>query len=80
MFSWVETFENGDLSYLCGRANTEVFKYNDVLHRLPHIRFDNATCGCIFNTEKRISFIENTRLRVDGQIRFENATCGRRFF
>ena len=25
--SRVEIFENGDLSYLCGRANTEVFEY-----------------------------------------------------
>ena len=31
-----------------GRANTEVFKYDDVLPRLPHIRFQNATYGCSF--------------------------------
>ena len=49
---------------------------------LPHIRFENATCGRRFflNTEKKASVFENTRLRVDGQIRFKNATCGRRFF
>ena len=44
--STVETFENGDLLYSCGRVNTEVFKYDDVLPRLPHIQFKNATCGC----------------------------------
>ena len=32
------------------------------------------------NTEKKISVLENIRLRVDGQIRVKNATCGRRFF
>ena len=26
-------FENGDLSYSCGRAKTEVFKYDDVMPR-----------------------------------------------
>ena len=50
---------------------------------LPHIRFENATCGrrfFILNTEEEVCVFENTQLRVDGQIRFENATCGRRFF
>ena len=41
----VENFENGDVSYSCGRAKTEVFKYDDVMPTLPHIRFENATCG-----------------------------------
>ena len=31
--SRVETFENGNLSYLCGWAKTEVFKYDDVMPR-----------------------------------------------
>ena len=49
---------------------------------LPHIRLENAMCGCrfILNTEKKISIIENTRIRVDDQIQFKNATCGRRSF
>ena len=64
----VETFENGDLSCLCGRANTEVLKYDDVLPRLLHIRFENATCGCNFffkYGEKNLYFPKNP------------ATCGR---
>ena len=31
--SRVETFENGDVSYSCGRAKTEVLKYDDVMPR-----------------------------------------------
>ena len=31
--SRVESFENRDSSYSCGRAKTEVFKYDDVMHR-----------------------------------------------
>ena len=48
MLSRVESFESGDLPYSCGRATTEVFKYDDVLPRLPHIHFENATCGYCF--------------------------------
>ena len=33
MLSRVEIFENGDLSYSCGRAKTEVFKYDDIMPR-----------------------------------------------
>ena len=59
----METFENADSSYSCGRgrAKTEVFKYDDVMHRfrlaLPHIR--NATCAraqIFLNTEKKPPF------------------------
>ena len=47
--SRVESFENGDSSYSCGRAKTEAFKYDDVMSRLKarssaHT-FENATCG-----------------------------------
>ena len=31
--SRVESFENGDSSYSCGRAKMEVFKYDDVIPR-----------------------------------------------
>ena len=31
--SRVDTFENGDFSYSCGRAKTEVFKYDDIMPR-----------------------------------------------
>ena len=72
----MESLENGDSSYSCGRVKTEVFKYDDL------IRFENATCGRRFflNMEKETSVFENTRLRVDGQIRFKNVTCGRSLF
>ena len=30
----MEIFENGDVLYLCGRAKTEVFKYDDVMECL----------------------------------------------
>ena len=33
-----------------------------------------------FKHGKKISIIENTRIRVDDQIQFKNATCGRRSF
>ena len=51
---------------------------------LPHIRFENVTCGVwtqlVLKTEDKVSVFENTRLRVNGQKWFENATFGRRFF
>ena len=31
--SGVEIFENGDVSYSCGRAKTDVFKYDDIIPR-----------------------------------------------
>ena len=84
--SRVEIFENGDVSYSCGRAKTQVFKYDDVMPRFRACS-SSHTIGkrCVWtqiflNAEKKISVFENTRLRVDGQIRFKNATCGRRFF
>ena len=46
----VDSFENGsDLSYSCGWAKTEVFKYDDVVSRFQapssYIRFKNVMCG-----------------------------------
>ena len=58
----MESFENGDSSYSCGRVKTEAFKYDDVMPRfrlaLSHIRFENAACGRRFflNAEKKTPF------------------------
>ena len=41
--SRVEIFENGDVSYSCGRAKAEANLGSRFA--LPHIRFENATCG-----------------------------------
>ena len=56
----MESFENGGSSYSCGRAKTEVFKYDDVMPG-----FENAMCGRRFflNTEENIAVFESTRLR-----------------
>ena len=80
------TFENGASSYSCGRAKTEVFKYDDVMPRFKArssahtIRKRYVWTQIFLNTEKKISVFENTRLRVDSQIRFKIAMCGRRYF
>ena len=86
-FFSVEIFENGDLSYSCGRgrAKTEVFKYDDVMPRFQarssaHMIRKRYVSKISWNVEEKVSVFENTRLRVDGQIRLENATCGCRFF
>ena len=79
-------FENRDSSHSCGRAKTEVFKYDDVMPRFKArssahtIRKRYVWTQIFLNTEKKISVFKNTRLRVDCQIRFINATCGRAFF
>ena len=84
--SRAKTFENGDASYSCGRAKTDVFKYDDVMPMFKArssahtIRKRYVWTQIFLNTEKNTSVFENTRLRVDGQIRFKNATCGRRYF
>ena len=69
--SRVESFENGDSSYSCGRAKTEVFKYDDVMTTFKArssahtIRKRNVWTEIFLNTEEKISVFENTRLRVD---------------
>ena len=56
MFSRVEIFENGDLSYLCEWTSTEIFKCDVVMPGLQALRIQNATCvSSLFNTEKIIS-------------------------
>ena len=72
--SRVEIFENGDSSYSCGRAKTEVFKYDDVMPRFKArssahtIRKRYVWTEIFLNTEKKISVFENTQLSVDSQI------------
>ena len=67
----MESFENGDSSYSCGRAKTEVFKYDDVMSRFKArssthtIRKRYVWMQIFLNTEKKTSVFENTRLRVD---------------
>ena len=74
--SRVEGFENGDSSYSCGRAKTEVFKCDDVMPRFKArssahtIRKRYVWTQIFLNTEENISFVESTRIRVDGQIRY----------
>ena len=79
----METFENGDLLCECGRAKTEVFKYDDVLPKFqarysPHTIRKRYVCpdtDFFLKTEKRISIFEHSTGRcLDGQIRFENVT------
>ena len=78
-FSRVEIFENGDLSYSCGRA----FKYDDVMPRFEARSSARMVRKCfvwtlIFFKHRGKSYVfENTWMRVDSQIRFESATCGR---
>ena len=87
--SRVESFENGDSSYSCGRVKTEVFKYDDVMSRIKarcslFRKYDLKTLGVetdFFQCGgKKTSVFENTRLRVGCQIQFKNPKCGRRFF
>ena len=70
----MQSFENGDSSYSCGRAKTEVFKY-DVM---PGFRTYNPKryvwTQIFLNTKKKISVFENTRLRVDEGL--ESKSCG----
>ena len=57
--SRVETFENGDSLYPCGRTKTEVFKYDDVIprfdvHSSAHtIRKRYVWLQIFLNTEKK---------------------------
>ena len=61
--SRVESFEIGDVSYSCGRAKTEVFKYVDVIPRFKawsiahtirkRFRKYPATCGWSNTIQKR---------------------------
>ena len=59
----MENFKNGDLSYSCGQAKTEVFKYDDVMPRLKArssahtIRKRYVWAQIFLNTEN----FENTR-------------------
>ena len=92
----MDTFENGDVSYSCGRAKTEVFKYDEVMpgfraRSSAHtIRKRFVWTQTFLYTEKKLSVFVNTLLRVDNQIRFKNATrphvafsnrmCGRTSF
>ena len=70
--SRVESFENGDLSYSCGQAKTEVFKYDYVMPRFKArssahtIRKRYMWTQIFLNTEKK-----NFRFRK------YPATCGR---
>ena len=76
----METFENGDVSYSCGRAKTEVFKHalqgwrllKTGMHRIRadgrKRRFSNAMTSCL-----------GSRLALP-HIRFEDAMCRRKFF
>ena len=60
--SRVEIFENGDSSYSCGRAKTEVLKYDEVMPRFKvcssaHTIRKRYVCTQIFlNTEKKSQF------------------------
>ena len=55
----MESFENGDSSYSCGRAKTEAFKYDDVIPRLKArssthtIRKRYVWTQSFLNTEKK---------------------------
>ena len=61
-FSRVEIFENGDLSYSCGRAKTEVFKYDDVMPRFEARSSARMVRKCFvwtlifLNTEEKVTF------------------------
>ena len=74
MLSRVESFENGDSSYSCGGAKTEVFKYDDVMpwfkaRSSAHTTRKRYVWTQIFlDTEEKISVFENTRVRVDGTL------------
>ena len=57
----MEIFEIGHVSYSCGRANKEVFKYDDIMSILQ------ARSSCE-RGKKKISVFNNARLRVDGKI------------
>ena len=76
----MEIFENGDLSYLCGRAKIEVLKYDDVMPRfqaclrtydLKTVRVD----ADIFKYGGKSLRFEKypATVHVDGQIRFETS-------
>ena len=64
MLSRVEIFENGDTSYSCGRAKTDVFKYDDVMPRFKArspahtIRKCYVWAEIFLNMEKKISVFE----------------------
>ena len=64
--SIVETFENRDVSYSCGRAKTEVFKYDDAL---PRFRARSS----VHTIRKRFVWAQ-----IEEIIRFRKypATCG----
>ena len=70
--SRVETFENGDLTYSSGRANTEVFNYDDIMPRFQarssaQFRFERRI---FISIRRKVSVFENTRQRVDGASEF----------
>ena len=58
----VESFENGDSSYSCGRAKTEVFKHDDIMPRFKArssahtIRKRHVWTQIFLNTEKKSPF------------------------
>ena len=58
----MESFENGDSSYSCGRLKTEVFKYDDVMSRFKRcssahtIRKRYVWTQIFLNTEKKPPF------------------------
>ena len=86
LLSRQEIFENGDLLYSCGRAKTEVFKYDDVMPRFhacssAHtIQKRYVWTQIFFNTEEKVSVFKNYPATCGLQIRFETATSGRIFF
>ena len=83
----MEIFENGDSSYSCGRAKTEVFKYDDVMPRLKArssahtIRKRYVWTHIFLSTKKKSPFS-----KIPGYVwmvtenDIKNATCGRRSF
>ena len=75
----MERFENEDSSYSCGRARTEVFKYNDFdfmprfkARSSAHMIRKRYVCTQVFflDVETKISVFENARLRVDAVFLF----------
>ena len=68
----MESFENGDSLYLCGRAKTEAFKYDDVMPRFKG-RFSAHTI------QKRYVWTQVILNTKEKNLRFRKypATCRR---
>ena len=63
-------FENGDLSHSCGRAKTQIFKYDDVMPRLQ-------ACSAVLTIRKRYAWTQILFNRGDKNLHFRKypATC-----